>query len=79
MSHRCCKRTASRQPCTLEADRERNGRWYCHVHDPQGKAAQNRAQQHPSARPAVQAGAPKSIRHVDRVVHAGDGSEESPF
>ena len=32
----CCAMTKKHQPCTIGADRERAGKWYCHVHDPEG-------------------------------------------
>lgn len=33
---KCCVPTARGKPCRVGADRERNGKWYCHLHDPQG-------------------------------------------
>jgi hypothetical protein len=35
-THTCCKPTARRRKCTVPADRRRGGKWYCHIHDPQG-------------------------------------------
>lgn len=32
----CCCLTAKRRPCPIGADRERDGKFYCHVHDPNG-------------------------------------------
>lgn len=42
-SQKCCVPTKRGNPCTLGADRQRDGRWYCHVHDPLGTFAR----QHP--------------------------------
>jgi hypothetical protein len=48
-THECCALTQSGAPCSLEADRTHNGRWYCHVHDPWGQCQYNlgRAGQEP--------------------------------
>ena len=32
----CCALTKKKMPCSINADREREGKWYCHVHDPEG-------------------------------------------
>ena len=32
----CCQPTKKGKRCPINADRERDGRAYCHVHDPQG-------------------------------------------
>lgn len=37
---RCCRITKKKKPCTLDADREIDGKWYCHLHDPHGTWAQ---------------------------------------
>ena len=36
VSKRCEAATAKGRPCGIGADRNRNGRWLCHVHDPMG-------------------------------------------
>lgn len=33
----CCSLKRNGAPCTLMPDRLRDGKWYCHVHDPLGK------------------------------------------
>lgn len=33
----CSCLTAKRIPCPINADRERDGVWFCHVHDPLGE------------------------------------------
>jgi hypothetical protein len=37
----CCCKTRQGKPCPITADRKRKGKWYCHVHDPFGKAQKN--------------------------------------
>lgn len=39
--------TKKNAPCPIEADRNRGGSWYCHVHDPEGKFRQQH--QHPKS------------------------------
>jgi hypothetical protein len=43
----CCCSTRKGLPCPIDADREREGAWYCHIHDPQGTFRQ----QHPKRKP----------------------------
>lgn len=38
--HRCTTPTKRGTPCPLNADRQRNETWYCHVHDPEGACQQ---------------------------------------
>jgi hypothetical protein len=35
-THRCSQHTKQGEPCGVGADRERDGVWFCHVHDPDG-------------------------------------------
>lgn len=44
MGERCEMRTRKGTPCPIRGDRERNGHWVCHVHDPLGVAAEHRKQ-----------------------------------
>lgn len=37
----CAAVTKKRRPCSIDADRVRDGVWLCHVHDPQGLFRQN--------------------------------------
>lgn len=39
----CCRTTRKGKPCPIFADRNRQGSWFCHVHDPHGAFRQ----QHP--------------------------------
>lgn len=32
----CAAVTKKKRPCPIEADRIRDGQWFCHVHDPHG-------------------------------------------
>jgi len=34
--NRCCEQTKKHRPCPIGADRQCGGKWYCHVHDPNG-------------------------------------------
>lgn len=38
---RCSATTNEGKPCPLHADRQRDGTWYCHVHDPDGVCQRN--------------------------------------
>lgn len=35
-TRQCCTPTTKGGACGIPADRELDGRWYCHVHDPNG-------------------------------------------
>ncbi len=35
-THPCCVPTTKGGACGIPADREIDGKWYCHVHDPNG-------------------------------------------
>lgn len=41
MAHACCCLKKNRQPCSIEADRQRDGKWFCHIHDPRGNFQTN--------------------------------------
>lgn len=36
VTRQCCALTRKKRPCTINADRCRGGKWYCHLHDEQG-------------------------------------------